>query len=66
MPGCPNGWLAYESPMTGYAPEQAYYYAPDAPGSYTVVVQGQINDQSSFQKIDFKGSANAVVTVTAH
>jgi hypothetical protein len=64
MPNCPNGWLAYTQPMTGYTPTEASYYAPAAAGSYTVVVEGQINNQSSFQKLDYQGNASAVVTVT--
>jgi hypothetical protein len=65
MSGCPNGWLAMEQPMTGYTPTGGYYYSPGVPGDYTVIVQGQITDQSSSQKIDYQGSASAAVTVTA-
>ena len=66
MSGCPNGWLAVEQPQTGYTPTGVYYYASTVPGSYTVVVQGQITDQSSSQKIDYQGSTSASVTVTTH
>jgi hypothetical protein len=66
MPGCPNGWLAMEQPMTGYTPTGVYYYAPTASGSYQVLVQGQITDQSSIQKVDYRGSSSAAVTVTTH
>ena len=65
MSGCPNGWLAWEQPQTGYTPTGAYYYAPAAVGSFQVLVQGQITDQSVSGKIDFQGSSNAAVTVTA-
>jgi len=66
MSGCPNGWLALELPMTGYTQTLVYYYASTVPGSYTVVVQGQITDQSSSQKIDYQGSTSAAVMVTTH
>jgi len=65
MSGCPNGWLAMEQPMTGYTPTGGYYYSPGVPGDYTVIVQGQITDQSSSQRIDYQGRASAAVTVTA-
>ncbi len=65
MSGCPNGWLAWEQPLTGYMPTGVYYYAPAAVGSYQVLVQGQITDQSVSQKVDFQGSSNAAITVTA-
>lgn len=65
MSGCPNGWLAVEQPQTGYTPTGVYYYAPVAAGTYQVLVQGQITDQSVSQKVDFQGSSNAAITVTA-
>jgi hypothetical protein len=65
MSGCPNGWLALPQPVTGYTQTGVYYYASPVPGSYTVVLQGQITDQSSSRKIDYQGSATAAVTVTA-
>jgi hypothetical protein len=65
MSGCPNGWLAWEQPFTGYTPTGVYYYAPTAVGSYKVLVQGQIMDQSMSQKVDFQGSSIVTVTVTA-
>lgn len=65
MPGCANGWFAMENPMTGYTPLGGYYHSPAVPGNYTVIVQGQIADQSSSQKIDYQGSASVAVTVTA-
>ena len=64
MTGCPNGWLALEQPVTGFTTTSVYYYSPAVPGSYTVVVQGQITNQSSSQKIDYQGSASATATVT--
>jgi len=64
MSGCPNGWLALEQPITGYTQTGVYYYASTVPGSYRVVVQGQITDQSSSQKIDYEGSTSVSVTVT--
>jgi len=65
MSGCPNGWLAVEQPQTGYTPAAVYYYAPSAVGNYQVLIQGQIMDQSVSQKVDFQGSSNAAITVTA-
>ncbi|MGC2112322.1 MAG: hypothetical protein WA655_22575 [Candidatus Korobacteraceae bacterium] len=63
--GCPRGWLAWGPSLTGYTPLGVYYYAPDTPGNYQVVVQGQILDQTISQKIEYQGSATATVTVTA-
>jgi hypothetical protein len=64
--GCPSGWLAYEQAAFPVPPPtQVYYYAPPTPGTYTVVFQAQIHNQSSSQKIDYQGSATAIVTVTA-
>jgi hypothetical protein len=65
MPNCPNGWIAQEQPMVYGVVTNAYYFSPPTAGTYTVLVQGQIQDPSSNQKIDYQGSASAVVTVTA-
>jgi hypothetical protein len=65
MPGCAKGWFAMENPFTGYTPTGGYYYSPALPGNYTVLVQGQITDQSFPPKIIYEGSASAAVTVTA-
>lgn len=64
MPGCSSGWLAYAPPLTGYTPTAVYYYPATIPGSFTVLVNGVITDQSG-QRIQNVGSASAVVTVKA-
>jgi len=61
MSDCPNGWLAWEPPLTGYAQTGAYYYGPAAPGSYQVLVQGTIADPLTSQS--FQGNGSATVTV---
>jgi len=65
MPNCPNGWIAEEQPMVYGPMTQAYYYSPSTPGTYTVFAQGQIHNTSSFQKIDYEGSATLSINVTA-
>ena len=59
-------------PVTGGLPKAdgsgkgvVVMYSPGVPGDYTVIVQGQITDQSSSQRIDYQGRASAAVTVTA-
>ncbi len=61
MSDCPNGWLAWEPPLTGYTLSGVYYYGPAAPGTYQVVVQGTIADPLTGQSN--QGNASATVTV---
>lgn len=61
MSDCPNGWLAWEPPLTGYTQTGVYYYGPAAPGTYQVLVQGAIADPLTSQS--FQGNASATVTV---
>lgn len=63
MSGCPKGWLALGIPIDGLPTLGVYYYAAGLPGTYTVVVQGQITAQSS-NDIEYQGSATVPVTVT--
>ena len=61
MPDCPNGWLAWETPLPGYTVTGVYYYGPGVAGSYQVQAQGVIADQPTSQ--NFQGNASAIVTV---
>jgi hypothetical protein len=65
MSGCSSGWLAWEPPLTGYTPTAVYYYSPATPGSYQVLVQGQITNEASNPTVEYQGSASATATVTA-
>jgi hypothetical protein len=61
MLDCPNGWLAWEPPLTGYTQTGVYYYGPVAPGTYQVLVQGTIADPLTSQS--YQGNASVTVTV---
>ncbi len=61
MADCPNGWLAWETPLPGYTVTGVYYYGPAAAGSYQVQAQGVIADQPTSQ--NFQGNASVIVTV---
>lgn len=60
---CPNGWLAWNLRPPPDVPTAVYYYAPAAPGTYQVNVQGQITNESG--TVVNQGSASAAVTVNA-
>ncbi len=64
-PSCPNGTFTLFFRPTGYPPAAITYYAPSTPGSYQVSVQGQINDATDPNKVDYQGTASVTVTVTA-
>jgi hypothetical protein len=62
---CPNGTLTWEIRPPGFPPTQATYFAPSTAGSYHVTVQGQLNDATDTNKVDYQGTASVTVTVTA-
>ena len=63
IPDCPYGWLEITPPIYREAPSVAYYYSPEAAGTWHVTVDASIYDGAA-QRVSYKGNSSAVVTVT--